>query len=93
MSDHEFAARDLFTIAKFYTPTDAHIVRGCLQAAGIPAVVVDDYLVQFYSLWTIALGGVRILVPEVHLQSAQEIMDAFNRGDLQLPDDMDVEGI
>jgi hypothetical protein len=89
MSENDTSARDLFIVAKYYIPTDAHIVRGCLVAAGIPAVVADDNLVQTNSLWTAAIGGVSILVPEEYLQQAKEIIDAFNRGDFQLKDDDD----
>ncbi|MGZ3241792.1 MAG: putative signal transducing protein, partial [Burkholderiaceae bacterium] len=90
MSEQDTSARDLFVVAKYYIPTDAHIVRGCLVAAGVPAAIVDDNLVQTNSLLTAAVGGVRILVPESYLQQAREIIEAFNRGDFQLKDDEDV---
>lgn len=85
----EFEARDLLTAATYYVPTDAHIVQGCLVAAGIPAVVADDQLVQVDSLLTAALGGVRILVPEIYLQEAKEVIAAFNRGEFELDDQTD----
>ncbi len=34
-SDETTSSRDLFTVATYYIPTDAHIVQGCLVAAGI----------------------------------------------------------
>ena len=83
-------SRNLFTIATYYIPTDASIVQGCLVAAGIPAVIADDNLVQTDTLLTAALGGVRILVPESYLQQSQEVIAAFNRGDYQLDDNVDV---
>lgn len=82
--------RDLFTVATYFLPTDAYIVQGCLVAAGVPAVLADDNLVQTNSLWTAALGGVRILAPQCHLQQAHAIIDAFERGEFALPDDVDV---
>lgn len=90
MSEEDTSARDLFIAARYYIPTDAHIVRGCLVAAGVPAVVADDNLVQTNSLLTAAVGGVSILVPESYLQQAHEIIEAFNRGDFQLADDEDI---
>jgi hypothetical protein len=90
MSEQDTSARDLVIVARYYVPTDAHIVRGCLAAAGVPAVVVDDNLVQTNSLLTAAVGGVRVLVPESYLQQASEIIAAFNRGDYALKDDEDV---
>jgi hypothetical protein len=83
-------SRNLFIVATYYVPTDAHIVTGCLVAAGIPAVVADDNLVQTDSLLTPALGGVRILAPEAYLERAKEVIDAFNRGDYALDENADV---
>lgn len=90
MNGKDAASGDLVIAARYYIPTDAHIVRGCLVAAGIPAVVVDDNLVQTNSLLTAAVGGVRVLVPETYLQHANEVIEAFNRGDFALKDDEDV---
>lgn len=79
-------ARDLFTVAAYPEPTLAHIVQGCLAAAGIPAVVADDNLVQTNLLWTTAVGGVRILVPQQHMDDAKAVIAAFERGEFALPD-------
>ena len=84
--------RDLFPVASYFVPTDAHIVQGCLAASGVPAVVADANLVQTNSLWTAALGGVRILVPESFLAQAQAIIAALDRGEYQLNEDEDVSG-
>lgn len=81
---------DWLAVATYYLPTDAHIVRGCLAAAGVPAMVADDQLVQTDSLLTPALGGVRILVPQAYWQQARDVIAAFERGDYQLDDDIDV---
>lgn len=88
--DESVPGRDLFAIAKYLIPTDAHVVCGCLVAAGVPAVVADDNHVQANLLLAPALGGVRILVPEAFLQQGYEVLHAFERGDFQLRDDEDV---
>ncbi|TFW26561.1 hypothetical protein E4L96_04065 [Massilia arenosa] len=82
--------RDLLIVARYFTPTEAHVVCGCLVAAGIPAVVADDNLVQANSLWTPALGGVRVLVPSEHMAEAQAVIAAYERGEFSLRDDEDV---
>jgi hypothetical protein len=89
MNEDDASAQDWSIVARYYIPTDAHIVRGCMVAAGVPAVVVDDNLVQTDSLLTAAVGGVRVLVPENCLQQAQEVIEAFNRGDFALKDGED----
>jgi len=78
---------DFVTVARFFTPTDAHVVCACLEAAGIPALVADANLVQANSLWTTALGGVRLLVPSNFEAEAKAVIEAFERGDFALPDD------
>jgi hypothetical protein len=82
--------RDLFTVARYLTPTEAHVVCGCLVAACIPAVVADDHLLQANSLWTPALGGVRVMVPREHIAEAEAVIAAFERGEFALGDDADV---
>jgi len=75
------------TVAQFLNPTDAYIVCSRLGASGVPAVVADSNLVQMNSLWAVAVGGVRIRVPENRVAEAKEVIEAFNRGDFALPDD------
>ena len=82
--------RDLFIVAQYLVPTDAHLAQGCLAAAGIPAVVADDNLAQAYSLIAPAMGGVRVMVPESFLLQAQEVLAARERGEFTLGDDADV---
>ena len=79
--------RDLFAVASYYDPTHAHIVQGCLAAAGIPAVVADNHLVQSNTLWTAAVGGVRILVPQESIAESQAVIAAFDRGEFGLQAD------
>lgn len=81
---------DYCLVARLMVPIDAHVVRSCLAAAGIDAVVADDQHAQMHSLSIAALGGVRVLVPSQDVPLAQEILAAYERGDLALPDDVDV---
>lgn len=82
--------RDLFILAKYLEPTDAHIVVGCLTASGIPAVVADAHYAQADFLRIPALGGVRVLVPACHMVQARQVLDAYERGEFALSDDADV---
>ena len=82
--------QDLFTVAQFMIPTDAHLAQGCLVAAGIPAVVADANHAQAYQLIIPAMGGVRVLVPQSYLEQAHETLRALARGDFALSDDADV---
>jgi len=84
--------RDLVEVARYLVPLEANLVQGCLVASGIPAVLADAHLVQTDMLLAPALGGVRILVPEDHLQQAQAVLEAFGRGEFELGEDADVGG-
>jgi hypothetical protein len=84
--------RDLFEVARYLIPMEASLVQGCLVASGIPAVLADAHLVQADLLLAPAMGGVRILVPQEHIQDAQHVLEAFQRGEFALDDDADVSG-
>jgi len=84
--------RDLVEVARYLVPLEANLVQGCLVASGVPAVLADAHLVQTDMLLAPALGGVRILVPEEHLQQAQAVLEAFARGEFELGEDADVGG-
>lgn len=83
-------ARDLFEVARYLVPMDARLAQGCLVAAGIPAVLADEQLLQANLLLAPAVGGVRILVPQEHLQEAEAVLEALKRGDFALDEDADV---
>jgi hypothetical protein len=84
--------RDLVEVARYLIPLESNLVQGCLVASGIQDVLADAHLVQTDMLLAPALGGVRILVPEDHLQQAQAVLEAFARGEFELGEDADVSG-
>lgn len=64
----------LVTIASFSTPLEANMARLKLESAGIPAFVADEYTIGMNWLYSNALGGVKLQVPESMISEAQEIM-------------------
>ncbi len=81
---------DLVLLARNLKPTEAHILASCLAAAGIHAVTGDTNTVQTNSLWSIALGGAKVRVPQTQWLEAKQVLKAFRRGDFSLSDDFDV---
>ena len=63
------------TVASFREPYHAHIAKGKLETEGIPAVVVDEHLVQIYWVLSQAIGGVKIQVSEADVERAREILE------------------
>lgn len=81
---------DYCLLAQFLVPTEAHLMCGCLLAAGVPAVLADTNHMQADLLLAPAMGGARILVPESWLARGHAALAAFARGEFALQDDVDV---
>ncbi len=64
----------LVTIGSFSTPYEANLVKSQLEAAGIPAFVADEYTVGMNWLYSNALGGVKVQVPQSLASEAQQIL-------------------
>lgn len=80
---------DMTIVAKYLTPTEAHMLCSCLNAAGIPADAGDTNTVQAHSLLSIAVGGARVRVPSAHEAEAREVIAAYHRGEFALDEDFD----
>jgi hypothetical protein len=81
---------DLVMVARMLDPLEAEMLRGRLETEGVPAMVADAQIVQTNVLYKLAVGGVRVMVPEAYLAQAREIVRADARGDYALDDGTDV---
>jgi hypothetical protein len=77
---------DWTTLITVFSPTEAYMLRGMLQAAGVPAAVADAHLVQAHGLLAPAIP-VRVQVPEQRVDQGQQVLAAFERGDYGLSED------
>jgi hypothetical protein len=85
MSDRTAAYEgDFVAIASCTTPTEAHLLKETLIAAGLRAEVADANFIQANSWMSSAVGGVRVLVPASLAAEAKAAVDAFNAGAYQL---------
>jgi hypothetical protein len=64
------------TLATFSKPEEAHLLRTRLEAAGIPAFVQDEHIVQMDWLYSNAIGGVRVQIADEDVPAAQEFLAA-----------------
>jgi hypothetical protein len=64
----------LATVARFTFPYEAQIAWSRLDAEGIPAYIADEHTINMQWLYSNALGGVRLQVPEMHLDEARRIL-------------------
>jgi hypothetical protein len=68
------------TVARSLIPSELHVLRARLEGDGIPSFVVDDNVVRMNSLWSVAVGGARLLVPQLLAADAKEIIGLLNAG-------------
>ncbi|HSR78149.1 MAG TPA: DUF2007 domain-containing protein [Xanthobacteraceae bacterium] len=80
---------DLVEVARLLDPTEGEMLRGRLEAEGVPAIVADRQTAT-QVLYRYTIGGVRILVPEAYLERAREVVKADARGDYAIDDRTDV---
>jgi hypothetical protein len=73
---------DLELVARYATAAEAYMLQGRLEQEGMPAIVTDALMAQ--NLVPLAIGGVRVLVPEAYLSRAREIASAIEKGDFAL---------
>jgi hypothetical protein len=68
------------TISTSTTAIEAHIIRGRLEAEGIPAFVAFEHHV--WAKWWLshALGGVCVQVPPAYVNDANQIITNINNG-------------
>ena len=66
----------MITVATFSKPEEAHLFRMRLEAAGIPAFVQDESLVQLDWFLSNAVGGVRVQIADGDVEAAREFLAA-----------------
>jgi hypothetical protein len=64
----------LVVVGAFTSVHEAHLAWSVLQAAGIEARVADEHLVSMYWLYSNAIGGVKVLVPEAQAEEARHVL-------------------
>jgi hypothetical protein len=85
---------ELVTISKFFTLGEAKLAQGKLVSAGISAFVCDENMHALNWHIGMALGGIRLQVPDSQVVRALEVLDDFEPDDsfaLQVEEDDDDE--
>ena len=86
------------TIAKFLTLGEAKLAQGKLISAGISAFVCDENMHAMNWHMGMALGGIRLQVPDSQVVRAMEVLDDFepeesNLVEAELGDDEGMEEV
>lgn len=69
---------ELVTISKFFTLGEAKLAQGKLVSAGISAFVCDENMHALNWHIGMALGGIRLQVPDSQVVRALEVLDDFD---------------
>lgn len=71
------------TIATYLYPWEAEIARGLLESEGIQAMVADDNIVRMDWSHSLAVGGVRLMVPLASVEAARAVLVRQRQGDYE----------
>ncbi|WP_347158434.1 DUF2007 domain-containing protein [Pontibacter chitinilyticus] len=85
-------AERLITIATCNGLTEAHILKGRLEAEGILCFLGDEHIVGAQPFYAVAVGGIKLRVPENDVEEARAILAGIMGGstDYILTDDIEL---
>ncbi|MGY4831229.1 DUF2628 domain-containing protein [Sphaerotilaceae bacterium SBD11-9] len=92
MTEPTHPTGDFVPVAVCADPTEAHLLKETLAAAGILATVADASFAQANPWMTSASGGVRVLVPTASVADAKETIASVRAGAFQLESAADGAG-
>jgi len=75
------------TVASYTDPIEAQLASGLLQAEGIAARLDDTGTAIANWEWRLAIGGMRLRVPEEQAVHAQRVLAALDAGEYALDED------
>jgi hypothetical protein len=65
------------TIATFWKPEEAHLLKLRLAREGIEAFIQDENITQLHPWRAAAIGGVRVQVADPDVEAAQQILSGI----------------
>lgn len=68
------------TIATFNEVTEAHIIKGRLEAEGILCFLGDEHIIGAQPFYSVAVGGVKLKVTEADAEEAKAILSHIQGG-------------
>jgi hypothetical protein len=82
---------ELITIAKFHNIGEAKLAQGKLTSAGIAAQLRDENMINLHM--AIALGGIRLQVPDSQVVRALEVLDDYVPEGSETDEDSEIDSI
>jgi hypothetical protein len=81
---------DFVEVARALVPDELEMLRARLEGERIPTLVTDANTNRMNALWSIALGGSRLMVPANRADSAREIIALLRSGAFSIDENQDV---
>src|SRR5690606_28605919 len=75
------------TVATYSDPIEAQLALGLLQAEGIPGRLDDIGTAIANWEWRLAIGGIRLRVPDAQAMHARRVLAALDAGEYALEED------
>ena len=75
------------TVAAYLDPIEAQLALGLLQAEGIPARLDDAGTAIANWEWRLAIGGIRLRVPDAQAIHARRVLAALDAGEYAIDED------
>jgi hypothetical protein len=67
---------ELVTVFRSFSPAEAQLIRSRLDAAGIPAAVVNELAALSLDGYSMAAGGIRVQVPDNYAAEAKALIES-----------------
>lgn len=61
-------------VARYFDRTEADVARTALEGSGIPVEMADENFSRITWFYCVAIGGVRLYVPEEYLAEARDVL-------------------
>ena len=71
-------AMDFVTVLTAFNPADAQLARSRLEAAGFHPFVANENAALSIEGYALAVGGIRVQVPEAEAADAKEFLETPN---------------
>jgi hypothetical protein len=82
----------LVTVAQLLSPTEANVLRACLESRGIFAYIWGEHVAAAQVILPTTGGSARVQVRADQLAQAREVIAALDRGDLAIPQPQPPDG-
>jgi len=78
---------DLITVRHLSNPLTANLLRACLESHGIYVHLWGEHLGAANIVFSTITGGMRIQVPRIQVAQAEEVITAWERGEMVIGDE------